>query len=144
MEKYPGYTLMRANVSNYHSSKESRFKTMTYSTGHVILTYERKHDNTYVQQERLNRAGPASKLTSTKAYMYVTEFDTVHAYQCIKWPQVADEWFERERRHSWPPKEIVEEFRTIPCFWSRLHTLNAPRIDIITGGCLSLSKSVIC
>ena len=143
MEKYAGYTLMKANVSNYHSSKESRFKTMTYSTGHVFPTNERKHDNTYVQQERLNRAGPASKLTSTKAY--VTEFDTVHAYQCIKWPQVADEWFERERRHSWPPKEIVEEFRRIPCFLvPAAHPRCTTNRHQHTGGCLSLSKSVIC
>ena len=108
MDEYPGYALLRANVNNKPSGEESSFKTMTDSMGHVFLTNELKPDNLLIN---LDRSGPAVKYAKST----LTENDLVFAYQCMTWPQIADEWFERERRHSWPSNETIEEFRTMPC-----------------------------
>ena len=108
MDEYPGYALLRANVNNKPSGDESSFETMTDSMGHVFLTNELNPDNLLIN---LYRSGPAVKYAKST----LTENDLVFAYQCMTWPQIADEWFGREHRHSWPSNETIEEFRNMPC-----------------------------
>ena len=130
MDKYPGYALLRANVNNKTSSEESIFKTVTDSMGHVFLTNELTPNNLV---EKLDKSGPAVKYA--KSTLTENENDIVFAYQCMTWPQIADEWLIRERRHSWPSIETIEKFRMMTCLLVPAAHPHCTRVSIEDPDC---------
>ena len=113
MENYPGYILMRENTNNLHvptisENNNEVFKPVTGNTGHVFLTnWPTPLDKEY------ERSGPSFKIKQLK--LQGAGCDIVYAFQSTAWPQIADGWFKRERKHSWPSKETIEEFHAMPC-----------------------------
>ena len=61
--------------------------------------------------------GPcATALQDMKEYAVDNlESDMAHALRCDKWPLGAQEWFTRDRRNEWPPKETIEIIQQQDC-----------------------------
>ncbi|KAK3603005.1 hypothetical protein CHS0354_016821 [Potamilus streckersoni] len=43
------------------------------------------------------------------------EADLAFALECQSWPDPSDEWITRSRLHGWPPKDLMDRIKKMPC-----------------------------
>ena len=58
------------------------------------------------------------------------ERDYVPALRCQKWPDCAEEWLSRKRRHNWPDPVLLNKCRSSGCFFVQVGHPNSDEKDL--------------